>query len=203
MDTLSFSSCVDIAAARGCLLYPCVPGDDPDALAESLGAECAQKRGTGRYSLSPDTLADIPERSKLVLPSPNGSTLTRKASAKRVLAGCFRNARAIANALNGSAVVVPAGERWPDRTIRPAIEDLIAAGAIISHCRGTKSPEAQTAEAAFRAVESELDAVLQECASGFELVSRGYGHDIAPCAALNISDCAPELIDGCYRNVAA
>lgn len=203
VDTLSFSSCVDIAAARNCRLYPWEPGDDPDAYAASLGAECAQKRGNGRYTLSPNTLAELPEGTKLVLPSPNGSTLTRKARAKRLFAGSLRNARAVARALDGPAVIVPAGERWPDGTLRPAIEDLIGAGAIIAHCKGTKSPEALFAEAAFRAIADRLETVLQECATGNELVSRGYAHDIPPCAALDASNCVPELIDGCYRNITA
>ncbi len=203
VDTLSFSSCVDIAASRGCLLFPRKPDDDPDAYAASIGAECAQKRGAGRYSLSPVTLADIPPGTRLVLPSPNGSALTGKARARRIFAGCLRNACAIAEAIEGTAVIVAAGERWPDGTLRPAIEDWIGAGAIISHCTGTKSPEAQLAEAAFLAVAEQLETVVRTSASGNELVTRGYAHDIAPCAALNVSSCVPELLDGCYRNAAS
>ncbi|MDD9916340.1 MAG: 2-phosphosulfolactate phosphatase, partial [Rhodospirillaceae bacterium] len=109
-------------------------------------------------------------------------------------------AHAVAQALDGAAVIVPAGERWPDGTIRPAIEDWIGAGAIISHCHGTKSPEARLAEAAFQAVADQLEAVLRDGASGQELVSRGYAHDIAPCAALDVSECVPELINGYYRS---
>ncbi|NKB57917.1 MAG: hypothetical protein GKS00_16460 [Alphaproteobacteria bacterium] len=203
VGALSFSSCVDIATARGATVYPCIPEDDPKACAAALGAELAEKRGVGRYSLSPGTLTDIPSGTKLVLPSPNGSTLTRKTKANRLFAGCLRNARAVAAAIDGSAVIVPAAERWPDRTLRPAIEDIIAAGAIISFCSGAKSPEAKFAQRAFETARESLEQTYRECASGNELVTRGHEDDVRLCTELNVSDCVPSLVDGAYRNVAA
>ncbi|MDP7133332.1 MAG: hypothetical protein QF437_22750, partial [Planctomycetota bacterium] len=47
--------------------------------------------------------------------------------------------------------VVPAGERWPDYSLRPALEDILGAGAILSCLGGIKTAEAQTAVEMFEA----------------------------------------------------
>jgi 2-phosphosulfolactate phosphatase len=205
VDVLSFSTCVDIATARGALVYPYRLRDETAArYAADLGAALARPgRAAGDgYSLSPHSLLAIPPGTRLVLPSPNGATLTLAAGGAPTLAGCLRNARAVALAAArfGRRVgVIAAGERWADGGLRPAIEDWLGAGAIISHLPGERSPEAELARQSFAAARSDLGRVLHACGSGKELVGRGFAEDVALAAALDQSDCAPLLIDGAYR----
>lgn len=73
VDVMSFSTCVTVATARGAIIYPHRHKDESaQAFADSVGAELAGSRGKSRYSLSPAALIDIPEGTRLVLPSPNG-----------------------------------------------------------------------------------------------------------------------------------
>src|SRR2546422_3286711 len=147
----------------------------PQAYAVSVGAILADpRRNPSMYSLSPASLTGIPTGTRLVLPSPNGATLTLAAQPTPVLAGCLRNAgavAAVARTYGRKIAVIPAGERWEDDgSLRPAFEDLIGAGALISHLDGQRSPEALGALAAFRAVEAGPDPAVRQCSSGKELV---------------------------------
>ncbi|MFN3215250.1 MAG: 2-phosphosulfolactate phosphatase [Acidimicrobiales bacterium] len=93
---------------------------------------------TTPWSLSPASLTTIEAGTRLVLPSPNGSALTfgaKDAGAGEVLVACLRNASATARACVDADVVavIAAGERWRGATgpLRPALEDLLGAGAVI------------------------------------------------------------------------
>jgi 2-phosphosulfolactate phosphatase len=202
VDVLSFSTSVEIATNRQAIVYPFSKRDESALeFARSLGAELAQKRGTKGFSLSPQSLLNIPTGTKLVLPSPNGATLTLATGKTPTLAGCLRNARAVADAAKkyGDRIaVIPAGERWPDDSLRPSFEDLIGAGAIIHYLDGKCSPEAYAARSAFLAAEHELTNLLLQCGSGKELIERGYKDDVYLASELNVSDCVPVLQDGAY-----
>lgn len=207
VDVLSFSTCVDIACGRGALVLPCRWKDSQaEAFALARGALLASRRSEPGLSLSPQSLLAVAAGLKLVLPSPNGSSLSLACGSPVVLAGCLRNASAVAAfaASQPCAVsVIACGEQWPDGSLRPAIEDLLGAGAIIHALPGTKSPEARLAEAAFEAMRNELAAVLAGCASGVELTERGFAADSALAAAHDCSDCVPRLIDDAYTNQTA
>jgi 2-phosphosulfolactate phosphatase len=117
-----------------------------------------------------------------------------------VLAGSLRNAAAVAAAAaelagGGPIGLVPAGERWPDRTLRVAAEDLLGAAAIAAELDDL-SAEAELAVTQFRAVADRLPDVLAAVSSGRELIADGFSEDVALAAALNVSDAAPRLIDG-------
>jgi 2-phosphosulfolactate phosphatase len=206
VDVLSFSTCVEVATSRGARIYPWRWKDETArAHAEKIGGEMAgtRQRFAGRYSLSPASLVSVDASLRLVLPSPNGSTLSLHARemGATVVAGCLRNASAVSDWLRvqkKNVSVIPAGERWPDDTVRPALEDLIGAGAILSRLDGGLSPEAQSAVAAFTTCRNHLPETLRQCSSGRELIGRGFAEDIELAAALDAGQAVPVLDDDGY-----
>jgi 2-phosphosulfolactate phosphatase len=202
VDVMSFSTCVCVAAERGARIFPFWGGEaDAEALAHAVGADlAASRRDRHALSLSPSSLTAMRAGQSLVLPSPNGARCSLVARAKDVLCGSLRNAAAVARAAaraGETILVAPAGERWPDGALRVAFEDMVGAGAIIS-CLASRSgadmtPEARAAAAAFEAARPDLRAALFACASGQELVARGFPEDVALAAELDASGVAPLL----------
>ena len=138
-----------------------------------------------------------------MLPSPNGSRLSLEAGSGLILAGCLRNAEAVARlalklANGGSIGVVPAGERWPDGSLRPAIEDLLGAGAIIHALDGQTSAEALVARDSYRSAANELTAIISASVSGQELITEGFAEDVELALEVGVSTNAPLLVDGAY-----
>jgi len=204
VDVMSFSTCVAVAASRGAEVHPWRShGASAVSHAHAIGAELAGSRRQGGYSLSPASLRSIPSGTRLVLPSPNGATLSLATGSTPTLAGCLRNARSVAHAamtFGRRIAVIPAGERWKaDDALRPAIEDLLGAGAIIQHLEGRLSPEARIAKGAFLEAQRDLATVLRECASGQELVQMGFGGDLALIGEVDSDRVAPHLDQGAYR----
>jgi 2-phosphosulfolactate phosphatase len=200
VDVLSFSTCVDIAMARGAAVLP-YPWQDDSAgrFAAEHGAILASKGrfAPGGYSLSPASLERIPAGTRLVLPSPNGAALSRRAADfSPTLTACLRNAPAVAAALErrgGAVAVLACGEQWDDGTLRPAWEDLVGSGAVIAALSGTRSPEAEAAVAAFRHAQRVLPRLLRECSSGRELIERGFAADVDLASAYGVSSAVPVL----------
>jgi 2-phosphosulfolactate phosphatase len=96
--------------------------------------------------------------------------------------------------------VIPAGERWKtDRSLRPALEDWLGAGAILQHLPGSKSPEARLAVAAWRSANPDIRNLILKCSSGKELVAKGFEQDVTLATALDVDACAPVLRDGAYQ----
>jgi glucose-6-phosphate dehydrogenase assembly protein OpcA len=71
--------------------------------------------------------------------------------------------------------------------LRPSLEDLLGAGAILASMAWDPSPEARAAIAAFRDAAPRLPEVLSECASGRELTEKGWGADVGYASRLNVS----------------
>jgi 2-phosphosulfolactate phosphatase len=209
VDVFSFSSAVDVATSRGAIIIPAERNDDRARdLAASSGAVLAVERRhlspRTPYSLSPASFSSIEAGVRVVLPSPNGATIALRAKTlgTSVVAGCLRNAGSVAAAaetFGRRVTVIAAGERWPNGALRPALEDLVGAGAIIARLRGSLSPEAAAAVGAFRTFDTfDLAEQLAGCSSARELIDAGHPEDVHLAAMLNVSETVPVLRGGAF-----
>ncbi len=217
VDVLSFTTTVSLATGRGARVYPHRWRDESAAArAATVGAELAIGRQDGASStgtsLSPASMLTAAEVPDLVLPSPNGSTVCADLdqAGARVVAGCLRNASAVAGYVDAqlshhedlTLLLVPAGERWPGGSLRPAYEDLWGAGAVLDALRTDNfSLEARVARDSFRAVRAHLPTVLADCSSGRELVDRGFARDVVIAAETNVSQVVPVLGAGFFSAI--
>ncbi len=201
VDVLSFSTALTIAIERGARVWPHTGGEAARQLARDIDAVLAGNRSSHEgLTLSPASLMDVDHGTRLVLPSPNGSSIAFAAVNGEipVVAGCLRNAAAVARYLESfdRIALVPAGERWGDGSLRPAYEDLVGAGAVVDRLVGRHpsmqlTPEAEVAALAFRSLRP-----LELCPSGIELVERGFGEDVRLAAEVDVSDVVPVLREG-------
>ncbi len=201
IDVLSFTTSLTIAVERGATVWPHTGGESAHKLARDIGASLAGNRSSHEgLTLSPASLLAADHETRLVLPSPNGSSIAFAAvnGSVPVVAGCLRNARAVARYVERfeRIALVPAGERWGDGSLRPAYEDWVGAGAIADRLVGRNpalqlSPEAEAAALAFRSLRP-----LQSCPSGVELVDRGYAEDVRLASEVDVSDTVPALVEG-------
>jgi 2-phosphosulfolactate phosphatase len=196
VDVFSFSTSATVAAGCNAKVFPFY--GDPALLAERVGGRAASReRSLGVPSLSPASLANLEPGEAIVLSSPNGARCALAASASHVFCGCLRNASMVAMLTaraGGNVMFVPAGETWPDGSMRVAFEDLVGAGAIIAQLGGDLTPEAMAAAAAFEDSKHDLRTRLLACPSGAELVARGFGEDVEVASRLDSSDAVPMLM---------
>ncbi|MFF3380205.1 2-phosphosulfolactate phosphatase [Streptomyces sp. NPDC002680] len=218
VDVLSFTTSVSVAVEAGTRVFP-YPWRDSTAtaFAERQDARLA----VGRRSVSPDTpwslspaaLRRAPFAARLVLPSPNGSAISAAADGTTtvVVAACLRNGTAVGAWLAeqgyGTAErpvgVIAAGERWPDGSLRPALEDLLGAGAVIASLDGHHngrtplSPEAGTVATAFT-TSPDVAADVLTSASGRELIDGGFPEDVAIATEVDASVVVPVLVGGAF-----
>ena len=217
VDVLSFTTTLSVALERGIEVFPFRWRDARAAehamrhgATLAVGRFEAMSRGDARHvSLSPASLAEVEGVERLVLPSPNGSTIAFALadSGAQVVGACLRNAGAVARWLaprvadGASVVVVPAGERWHDDTLRPAVEDLWGAGAVLAALGSedeVTSPEARMAVAAWRAARLPDD--LLRCAGGVELTEVGFVADVEIAAQHDVSEVVPVLVGESFRD---
>ena len=219
VDVLRFSTAVCCALESGGEILPyrwtvtAADVDDAAAFAREQGATIAGRREDGLPSLSPTDLLSSYRGVRMVLPSPNGATLSLRArdlGVAHTLAGCLRNATATAAAARRLAgakpiAVIACGERWSDGPLRPSVEDLVGAGAILfaldpsaSLSTPRCSPEAAAARAAFVAARPLLYECLIDSVSGRELDGRGWSDDVATSSAYDVSDTVCELVGDAF-----
>ncbi|MFD9411610.1 2-phosphosulfolactate phosphatase [Streptomyces sp. NPDC059989] len=214
VDVLSFTTAVSVAVEAGTRVFPYGWRDETAvAFARSKSAALAVGRSAASpaspWSLSPAALRRAPYAPRLVLPSPNGSAISAAAGDATVVAACLRNAKAVGQWLAGHGygtaerpvLVVAAGERWPDGGLRPALEDLLGAGAVIaalaSQGVGSLSPEAAAARGCFTQT-ADVAGAVAGCSSGIELARGGFADDVAVAAELDASAVVPVLADGAF-----
>jgi 2-phosphosulfolactate phosphatase len=215
VDVLSFTTTVSVALDLGATVYPYRWRDDRAAAYArerdavlAVGRLEARDAGPGTASLSPAHLRGAGAIERLVLPSPNGSAICfgLAGAGATVLGAALRNRAAVAGWLSArlaadpdvSVTVVAAGERWrDDDSLRPALEDLLGAGAVVAGLVdagvGGLSPEARAAAAAYRDATPTLAAVLRDCSGGRELAAAGFAEDVEVAAELDTSDLVPLL----------
>jgi 2-phosphosulfolactate phosphatase len=216
VDVLSFTTSVTVAVERGMQVFPYAWRDESAAdFADEVDAVLATGRRTGQpehpWSLSPAALRQAPAVPRLVLPSPNGSAIAAAASAygATVIAACLRNATAVGHWLGAQGFgttdrpvgVIPAGERWPDASLRPALEDALGAAAVVAAlARRSSTMDHLSAEALlFQTMHGPHTArLVRECLSGRELVDSGFGDDVE--VAVEVDTCAvvPVLTGGAF-----
>ncbi|TQM80625.1 2-phosphosulfolactate phosphatase [Saccharothrix saharensis] len=205
VDVLSFSTAVDVVVARGGSVRPVHWADRASAA----------RPADPSWTLRPSSLVSVPAGAELELASANGATLCSVAASTGavVLAGCLRNARAVAAAARelaagGPIGVVPAGERWgvtitadaDAGPLRPAVEDLLGAGAVMSSLLGYGSASVEAAVAAEMYAWASVEDILHGCVSGRELIAEGHAGDVALASQVNVSTAVPRLTDGVLRD---
>jgi 2-phosphosulfolactate phosphatase len=204
VDVLSFTTTLSVAVERGVEVFP-YPWASEEARAYADAREAVLALGRraglaqGAVSLSPVSFEEVSGIERVVLPSPNGSAISfaLRDAGVSVVGACLRNARAVGEWLRrvqGRVIVVAAGERWPDGTLRPAVEDLWGAGAVLA-ALGLEgaSPEARLAASAYDAVRGDLASALRDCASGRELVAGGFARDVEIAGSTDVSAVVPVL----------
>lgn len=207
VDVLSFTTTLSIAVERGMTVFPYEwKGPRAEQYAAERDAVLAIGRfedsGAGGVTLSPAAMSRVEGVQRIVLPSPNGSSIcfALADSGLTVVGACLRNRAAVARwlaprlAAGERIAVVASGERWPDGSLRPGLEDLWGAGAVLAALEPREpDPEARHAALAFAAASRRLTADLLACASGVELVEAGFRGDVLLAAELDVSDVVPVL----------
>ncbi|MGX5697667.1 2-phosphosulfolactate phosphatase [Agromyces soli] len=220
-----------VAVERGASGFSLSPASfgaegDPDASAGSKsGADASGAPNSGAVASAGAIPAGGASRPTpvVVLPSPNGGAIARAladgsierepgASAVVVLAASLRNRSAVARRILGlqeergtrlSVAVIAAGELDESDRLRFAVEDQLAAGAVIDALVALgidhTSPEAAVACASFEGLRRAVVHLTSASGSAVQLRELGFGDDVRPASELDASTVVPELHDGVFR----
>lgn len=147
---------------------------------------------------------------------PNGGAITKELAARQevpvVFAGTLGNATAVARAVKDeqerrqartSVAIIAGGERTAEGDVRFAVEDLLAAGAIIDALVPLgidhSSPEAVAAAESFAALRRGVKHLLTGSGSGRELEGDPDAQaDVVAAAKIDSTDVVPVLRDGFF-----
>ncbi|MER7167391.1 2-phosphosulfolactate phosphatase [Micromonospora sp. NPDC000207] len=214
VDVLSFTTTVDVAVGRGIRAHPFPWSEQAPEYARRIGAVAAVERTRATperpWSLSPSALSTAPFVADLVLPEPDGSAISAAAGAagRPVVAACLRNAPAVGRWLHREGYgstdapigVIAAGERWPDGSLRPSVEDQLGAASVldtVSEVPGGLSVEAAMALAALAST-PDLTAAVRGSVSGRELAELGFAGDVEIAVQFGVSTVVPLLRQGVF-----
>ncbi|WP_246846676.1 2-phosphosulfolactate phosphatase [Humibacter ginsenosidimutans] len=226
IDAISFTTTVEMGVALGLEVQPFAglrhEAEAADAAGRFGDARLAGKRGAPGVSLSPSsmTAANVAEfgAGRAVVPSLNGSRLTALAATfgVPVVAATLRNRTAVAQWIfdyqqrigrRAMVSVVAAGETRTDETVRFAVEDMLAAGAVIDALGrlgiDACSPEAAAACAAYTGLARGIGHMFTASVSGGELLKEDQREDIEVAFQTDVSTTVPVLVDGVYEDASS
>jgi 2-phosphosulfolactate phosphatase len=218
VDTLRFSTSTVTAVANGFTIYAASDSETGAACAKRFDAILSGKPGEARFTISPSSYVDVKnqENRKVVLYSPNGAACAEMIKGNSIAyIGCFLNAKAVAEHVCTKAVhekkdvtIIAAGEQRSvdtgERIVYEkndsyrvfAVEDYLAAGAIISYSHIDKNPETKVCERAFITSKHDLEDLLMYSFSGRYLLQHGLKSDVQHAAQLNTYNIVPRVKNG-------
>jgi 2-phosphosulfolactate phosphatase len=220
-DVLSFTTTLTVALDNGIEVFPFRWRDErADAFARDHDAVLAVGRpqaGPGDISLSAPSVRAASGVERLVLPSPNGSTIAHDVaelgapvigvSLRNVDAAADWTVRRLVDQPDASVAAIAAGERWPDWSLRPAVEDLWGAGAYLAALArrgfGPLSPEARATAAAYTAIADDVAAELRASVSGQELITWNHPDDVEVATEVNSTKVVPLLAGESFTDAGA
>jgi len=217
VDVLSFTTTLSVAMDLGVEVLPYAWRDaSTEEYAAARGAVVAvgrleARQMPGLVSLSPAALRASRGITRLVLPSPNGSSISAALASggATVVGASLRNTSAVAGWLAprlladpaATLTVIAAGERWPcDDSLRPCLEDALGAGALLAALESAGvsgfSPEAAHVRRGWTG--AGVAAAVRSCSGGRELAELGFGDDVEVAVELDASPWVPLLRDGAF-----
>jgi len=136
----------------------------------------------------------------LIMNTTNGTkAVARAALAKRILIGCFLNAKAVVEQLHdseGEIIIVCAG--WKSRL---SLEDMLCAGLIIDRlCDGVLQPGAsdgaKLAHVLFKEYENNIEGAVSQSNHAQRLQDIAHPNDISYCSQIDQLSVVPYMKDG-------
>jgi 2-phosphosulfolactate phosphatase len=213
VDVLSFSTAVEIAVARGIRVHPFPWGGQAREYGERVGAavavgaarcrrgsptRCRRRRWPALrpspiwFFRRPTDPRSRPRPQRLACPS---WRLPAQRAGRRALAGV----RLVRDAA-GTGRCGRRGRALAGRHLRPCVEDLLGAAAVIDALAGADallSVEAAVALAAFAGV-PDVAAAVRGCVSGQELHVMGFAADVELAVERDCSTVVPQLRGGAF-----
>jgi Phosphosulfolactate phosphohydrolase and related enzymes len=213
VDSISFTTTVGLAVEHGLEVVPFDGNGEAADAASRADAVLAGPRGASGLTLSPSSItpenvAAIAPKTRLLVSSLNGSRLSAAAAAfgVPVVAASLRNRTAVAQWIlqhqvaGGSRLrvaIIAAGETRAEGSIRFAVEDLLVAGSVIDALAAVgidyAAPEAAVACAAYLGLKRATGHLLTASVTGQQLIEAEARVDVELAGRLDVSEVVPVL----------